>query len=125
MSKGKSITLAIFTAWPLCYIIFFICFMIYMTFFFSHHASGPPKEFIILFSLHLFTMLEMLVLIAIYIVFLFKTDRIPQDKKALWAAVLFLGNIFAMPVFWYLYIWKEPVIKSLSPTNPVDEKGDC
>jgi hypothetical protein len=31
-------------------------------------------------------------LIAVYIVFLFKTDRVPQDKKALWAAVLFRGT---------------------------------
>ena len=57
--------------------------------------------------LHLLTMLEILVLLVIYIVHVFKTDSVPQDKKALWAVVLFLGNMLAMPVYWYLYIWKE------------------
>jgi hypothetical protein len=53
-------------------------------------------------------MLEVLVLLVIYVVYLFKTDRVAQDKKALWAAVLLLGGLIAMPVFWYLYIWKQP-----------------
>jgi hypothetical protein len=53
-------------------------------------------------------MFEIMVLLAIYITFLFKTDRVPQDKKTLWAVVLFCGNLFAMPVFWYLYLWKDP-----------------
>ena len=38
--------------------------------------------------------------------------------KALWAIVLFLGNIFAMPVYWYLYIWKG----SQSENSPGSEK---
>jgi hypothetical protein len=46
-------------------------------------------------------------LIAFYILFLFKTDRVPQDKKALWAAVLLLGNMLAMPVFFFLYVWPD------------------
>ena len=53
-------------------------------------------------------MLEIIALLVIYVAYLFKTDRVGQDKKALWAVVLLLGNIVAMPVFWYLYIWKKP-----------------
>jgi hypothetical protein len=45
-------------------------------------------------------------LIAFHIVYLFKTNRVPKDKKALWAAVIFLGNMVAIPVFWYLYVRK-------------------
>jgi hypothetical protein len=37
----------------------------------------------------------------------FRTDRVPADKKALWAVVLFLGNFFAMPFYWYFYIWPK------------------
>lgn len=66
-------------------------------------------HFQILFTLHLLTILETMGLLAFYITYIFKTDRIPQDKKALWAVVVFLGNMLAMPVFWYLYIWSEPV----------------
>jgi hypothetical protein len=56
--------------------------------------------------LHLAVMLLIWVLIATYIVYLFKTTHVPADKRALWAVVLFLGNMLAMPFFWYLYVWR-------------------
>jgi len=49
----------------------------------------------------------------IYIKNVFKNERISQDKKALWVVVLFLGGFVAMPIYWYLYIWKEPKQKQL------------
>jgi hypothetical protein len=110
MSRGKAITLAVFTAWPVVYVILFMCMMFGMVMpaFRGGRSSGPGLAFGIIFPLHLLTMLEIFVLLAIYIVYLFRTNRVAQDKKALWAVVLFLGNMIAMPVFWYLYIWKEP-----------------
>lgn len=50
-------------------------------------------------------------LLIYYIRHLFKTKLVPNDMKALWAVVLFLGNMIAMPVFWYHYIW-TPAWKS-------------
>ena len=50
----------------------------------------------------------MFALLFIYIKNVFKNERISQDKKALWVVVLFFGNFIAMPIYWYLYIWKEP-----------------
>ncbi len=41
----------------------------------------------------------MLGLTVFYIVHVFRTDRVPADKKALWAVVLFLGNLLAMPFY--------------------------
>ncbi len=29
------------------------------------------------------------------------------DKRAVWAVVLFLGNLVAMPVYWYTHIWRQ------------------
>jgi hypothetical protein len=52
-------------------------------------------------------MLWIFILLGIYVVNVFKNDHVSKDKKALWAVVLFLGNVIAMPVYWYLYIWKE------------------
>ena len=42
---------------------------------------------------------------------------VPQDKKALWAVVIFMGNALAMPVYWYLYIWKPLRHEPLAPPS--------
>jgi hypothetical protein len=109
MSRGKAITLAVFTAWPVVYVVLFMCMMFgtVMSGFLGGRSSVAAPAFWIIFPLHLLTMLEIFVLLAIYMVYLFRTSRVARDKKALWAVVLFLGNMVAMPVFWYLYIWKE------------------
>jgi hypothetical protein len=114
MSRGKAITLGIFTAWPFVYVVLFPWLM------FGIRSSGSGPGFGIIFPLHLLTMLEIFVLLAICIVYLFRTERVAQDKKALWAVVLFLGHMIAMPVFWYLYIWKEPEQRTPEQSTPVD-----
>lgn len=111
MSRGKAITLAVFTVWPILYMLFFMCAifgMMMSDFSGGGHSSGAPTIMMIILPLHFLTMLEIFVLLVIYIVHVFKTERVPQDKKALWAVVLFLGNMIAMPIYWYLYIWKQP-----------------
>src|SRR5262245_16588551 len=108
MSKGKAIALAVLTSWPIAYIVLFICTAFVMIL--SDGTGGgqstmSPVERIIL-PLHFLTMLVMLALLVVYGSDVFKTDRISQDKKPLWVVVLFLGNVIAMPVYWYVYIWK-------------------
>ncbi|MCX7425729.1 MAG: hypothetical protein NTW96_08930 [Planctomycetia bacterium] len=110
MSKGKAVTLAVFTVWPFLYMILFMCMifgMMISDFSGGGPSSGPPTIIMIIFPLHFLTMLDIFALLVIYIVHLFKTDKVPQDKKALWAVVLSLGNMVAMPIYWYLYIWRE------------------
>lgn len=34
------------------------------------------------------------------------STAVPKGKRGLWAAVLFLGNMFALPFFWFWYIWR-------------------
>ena len=69
------------------------------------HAAGVPAAFLGLMAAHPGTILETFGLLAyIYVTFLFKMERVPQDQKALWAAVLFLGNMIAMPVFFHLSV---------------------
>jgi hypothetical protein len=47
----------------------------------------------------------------------FRNDRVDKDKKVLWAVVLFMGNMIAMPIYWYLYIWREvPTAGSPAPS---------
>jgi len=58
------------------------------------------------FEIHKYNMLLMMGLMASYIVYLFKTEHVPKDKKALWAVVLFLGHLISMPFFWFFYVWQ-------------------
>ena len=109
MTKAKAITLAVFTVWPFLYMILFMAsfFISFLTMGQQHQPpGGMPLMFKIILPLHLLTMLEMFGLMAIYMIHLFKTESVASDKKALWAVVLFMGNILAMPIYWYLYIWK-------------------
>jgi hypothetical protein len=114
MKKPAKIALAVASIWPFVWMLIFILFFFGMIFFVSSHSEmsdehrGMPLPIMLLFAGHIFTILFIFALTAFYVVYLFKTDRVPQDKKALWAVVLFFANIFAFPIFWYLYIWKEP-----------------
>jgi len=102
MSRGKAIALTALTAWPYFYIILALMFGV-------------------VWALHLVTALETVVLIVPYVVFLWHTDRVRQDKKALWTAVLVFGGIVAMPVFWYLYIRQD--LKKSRPRDQGDGTG--
>lgn len=90
--------------------------LVYMAYFFwmaSHFMSagasqpGENDAFEHLFALHVGTMLLIVGLLAFYVPYLFRTNRVPQEKKSLWAIVLFMGSVIAMPIFWYHYIWKR------------------
>ena len=39
-------------------------------------------------------------------------------KQALWAVVLLLGTVIAMPVYWYLYVWREAARTNSLPPRP-------
>lgn len=106
MNKTKAIVLGAFTVWPIAYMLLFMATVAASFFLMRDGSPQMPPFFGLLIVLHLFTMLEMVGLLVCYLLHLFKTDAIPQDKKALWAVVLFMGNALAMPVYWYLYIWK-------------------
>lgn len=105
MSKTVKLLLGITTFWPAAYMILFSAFIV------STILSGfaPGSAFAVIFALHMVTMLLIAALTVFYIVNVFRNDRVDKDKKALWAIVLFLGNVIAMPVYWYIYFWKtEP-----------------
>jgi hypothetical protein len=113
ISKPGKIALLAATLVPIVYAVLFIGGVVVMaaTSFQRRAPSEKPNLglFAIIFGMHLGVMLLSMVLICFYIIYLFKTERVENDKKALWAVVLFLGGFIAMPIFWYLYIWRESV----------------
>lgn len=111
MNKSKALILGGCTLWPIVYMFLFMGVIfsqfIMMDIGNKHVAGEMPTVMKIIFPLHFLTMIWIFVLLAVYIRHIFKTEAVPQDKKALWAVVIFCGNMIAMPVYWYLYIWKK------------------
>jgi hypothetical protein len=107
-SRPVALLIGILTLLPAVYFVFFIALMFSM---FSTVGSGagkgPPIDmFRYVFPLHLGAMLLMFALMVIYIVHAFRTDRIAEDRRVLWVVVLFMGSLFAFPIYWYLYLWR-------------------
>lgn len=106
-SRSAAMTIAALSAWPILYFCIFFGFILFMMVAGgSEQQSGWPLLFKSVIVLHLLTILLMFVLLAIYIVHLVRTDLIAKDQKVIWLLVLFFGNVFAYPVYWYLFIWK-------------------
>jgi lipopolysaccharide export LptBFGC system permease protein LptF len=63
--------------------------------------------FVGLFAAHLFTILLTIVLMPLYIILAVKNDYIDQTMKIMWAVLICMVGMFAMPVYWYLYIWRN------------------
>lgn len=103
--KIKKIILGIATLWSILY--FFIFFLFFIDQFLR--LIGMPFEsvFQVIFVAHISTMAWTAVLLFIYIKNVFKNPNVPSDKRTLWAVVLFFGHMVSMPIYWYLYIWRE------------------
>lgn len=83
----------------------------------SPQASDPIATFHLFrtfFLLQLITIVVIFALTALYIIDVFRNDRVTQDRKVLWVIVLFMGGMVAMPAYWYLFVWREPERPSLS-----------
>jgi hypothetical protein len=63
-------------------------------------------------------MLIMLALLVFYIAHVFKNTALVGDRRILWAVVLFMGGPIAMPVYWFLYVWRGPHLAAAPPAFP-------
>lgn len=117
MKKPGKVILGVATAMPLVYLgVFAVLFLsLFLSVATGHlppgtktSGGGPPPAFIAMFALQCVMMTWTVVLLVIYIRDVFQNPRVAPDKRALWAVVLFLGNTIAMPIYWYLYVWRDP-----------------
>jgi hypothetical protein len=119
MKKSTKIWLGIATIWPIVYIFLFIA-VIFSVFIIAALNSGPqapvenspasilfPIGFMGFFVLHMLTIMGTLALTVFYIIRVFKTEQLDQNMKIMWMLLLFFMGMFAQPVFWYLYIWRD------------------
>ena len=115
LSKPVRLLLGVATLWPILYFVAFVGLLLFP--FLSAmwqveppimRTPVPPRWLAVTFVLHFGTIILGLGLLVVSIVDVFKNDRITRDMKALWAIVLFMGGFIAMPVYWYLYFWRDP-----------------
>ena len=111
ISKPVKLLVGALSVWPFVYLVLFVGFVATSVFWIGQTEADEsglvPIAFGLVFVVHFATILSIFGLTIFYVVFLFKTDRVPQEKKALWAVVLVLGNMLANPVFYYLYVWPD------------------
>lgn len=112
MKKSNKIILGFCTIVPFLYFIFFFLFIFANIFLMVRNEAfvenEPPNWFFTLFICHFIVIIWIIVLLIIYLINVFRNDRVQEDKKILWVVIIFLGNIIAMIIYWYLYIWSEP-----------------
>jgi hypothetical protein len=122
MSRLNKILLGVLAFFPLGYILFFMAFtLLFMASMFSTIGAagttpgGQPVSpfpmmapFFMLFGVHLLAMLVMMAQMAVFVVLLFRNDRLDGDKRILWLIVLLLAGWIGAPLYWYLQIWKAP-----------------
>ena len=63
--------------------------------------------FVGLFAAHATTILLIMGLMPLYIILAVKSDRLDQTMRIVWVVLICMLGMFAMPVYWYLYIWRN------------------
>jgi hypothetical protein len=108
VSKPVAVLLGVATLWPLVYIVIFTTsFFLVMS---VEDQTRLDSLFRYLFAAHILTMFLGIALLGFYVTHLFKNDRMPSEQRILWMLVLFMGNVLAFPVYWYLHVWPKRAI---------------
>ena len=105
MTKVLALIWLVLTLAPIALMFYFMGSMLTMSSG-TQSFEDAKSQFDFMFQLVMFINLGSLALVISYIAYLFATNHVPSGKRALWAVVLFLGNVFAMPFFWYFYVWR-------------------
>ena len=111
MKKSTKIWLLVATLWPLFYVLCFVVFVFSLVFSVLPQGAPPPPTpawIVVIFPIHLLTILLTLGLSVIYIIHAVKSKRVPKQQLVLWILLLVLGGVIAMIVYWVLYIWRTP-----------------
>jgi hypothetical protein len=66
-----------------------------------------PIGMVIFFGTHMLTILLMMALLPLYIILAVKDERHDQTMRIIWVVLFCTVNMFAMPVYWYLYVGRK------------------
>jgi len=115
MSKNKALLLAGLTLWPYLFLLF--GWLLDLSGLLASTGSQPPVAFILFLLVMALTALLVPALVIFYLVYLLTRPALSLDRKLVWAALLVIGHVLIMPLFWYLFLWKPhefPPMKAAS-----------
>ena len=78
-----------------------------------------PIGMFIVFGAHMLTIFLMMALMPVYIILAVKDERHDQTMRIIWVVLFCTVNIFAMPVYWYLYVWRKAGPVEAPVLNPI------
>jgi hypothetical protein len=114
MSRSKKLFLGLLAAWTPIYMVIFLVWWALMFWSFDQGGPQPPNEqffasFAVIAVLHAGTMLSAFGQMFCYLYHaLTKNDAIDPNMKVVWVIALFFVSMIAIPLYWLLYIWREP-----------------
>jgi hypothetical protein len=104
------VALGLLTAVPAVYVVLFAVLIARLV---VWGATGDPRartapvSITDLMWVHMSVMVLLIALETFYLLYLFRTDRVPPDQRAKWAVALLVVNVAAMPIFFALHVWPE------------------
>ncbi|MDH4224047.1 MAG: hypothetical protein OEW12_00180 [Deltaproteobacteria bacterium] len=128
MNRTGKIIIGVLCVWPLFYaglLLLWVTREVLGVYFNSGHYPfvDPPASFLLMMGFHLFTMLVLMALVPFCIWHLVKNPRLVQDRKWMWGGGLLFVSVFALPAYWFYFIWPDadPVSDGFSEAPSVDQ----
>lgn len=109
LSKPVKILLGLGTLWPAVYQPIFMTFMFRPFAQAMEHGdfSGGILRSLIFMPIQLFTVLLVLALAVFFMAHAISNERMGRNTKTFWVVAILILHMLIMPVYWYLYIWRE------------------
>ena len=108
MTKLIALILGTLSVAPILYFVFILLFPLAAPLWTDglKPVSDMPLEF------DMMALVWVLAVVLFDIIYMYKTENVPREKRTLWLVVLILGTFIAVPFFWYFYMWKPLVRKA-------------
>jgi hypothetical protein len=95
---------------PAAYVAFFMIGWVY-TVVLNFVVEGPPVGYfiyhwLVIWKLFLISLISAAGLIVASMIHVVITNRLNPEAKGLWLLLLLIGNVVALPLYWYLNIWR-------------------
>jgi len=125
MTRSTRMMLGVLSIWPALTVVIFMALMIAFTVYSAEVETAENLNHYQCFLMSFLAagvVLGYIVMIG-YIVHIFKGDHVPPKRRHLWLIVLLMGQMWTLPAYWYVYIWRQPELTAAAP-QPMYFEGD-